>query len=252
MTIEPISAFSDNYIWHLQTRQGGNYVVDPGDGAPVLAVLKARNLTLDGVLITHWHPDHTGGLQVLKQATGCAVWGPNNPAIEGIDHRVTDGDGIVIDDMHFNVMAVPGHTLDHIAYHSHGVLFCGDTLFAGGCGRVFEGTFPMMRASLATIKALPSDTLIYCAHEYTTSNLKFALIADPNNQHLKAQVDACVRLRTEGKPTVPSTLANEIATNPFLRWDDPAIINNLAKHNRLLGSGADDVFESLRRWKDDF
>ncbi len=252
MTIEPILAFNDNYIWLLQTNQGGCYVVDPGDAAPVLSTLESRGLTLDGIFITHWHPDHTGGLQTLKQATGCSVWGPDNPKIDGIDHRVIDGDSIVIDNLNFTVMAVPGHTLDHIAYYSPGLLFCGDTLFVGGCGRVFEGTYPMMRSSLARIKALPEDTRLYCAHEYTTANMQFALTADPDNAELQAQAKACTQLRTASEPTVPSTLAVELASNPFLRWDDPAIVNNLAKHNRLAGSGADEIFESLRRWKDDF
>lgn len=252
MTIEPISAFSDNYIWLLQTARGGVYVVDPGDADPVLAALEDRGLNLTGIFITHWHPDHTGGLKMLKASTGCAVWGPDNPAIEDIDHRVTEGDTILLDELSFGVLAVPGHTLDHIAYYAPGVLFCGDTLFVGGCGRVFEGTFPMMRASLEKLRALPAETRVYCAHEYTNANLAFALTADPNNEMLQEHAENSANRRKENLPTVPSTLAMERATNPFLRWDDPAIVSTLSANNRLSGSRPDDIFESLRRWKDTF
>jgi len=252
MKIEPIPAFTDNYIWLVQTSNGGTYVIDPGDAGPVVSLMKERNLGLDGILVTHWHPDHTGGIQALKAATGCTVWGPDNPAIEGIDHRVIDGDNVELDGLIFSVMAVPGHTLDHIAYYGHGVLFCGDTLFVAGCGRVFEGTFPMMRASLERIRELPSDTHIYCTHEYTAANLKFALAVDPENHALQEQEQSCRQHRQEQQPTVPSTLAKERASNPFLRWDDPVIINNLAAHKKLVGSNPDDVFEALRTWKDNF
>jgi hydroxyacylglutathione hydrolase len=252
MTIEPIPAFTDNYIWLIQTSSGSTYVIDPGDAGPVLSLLEERNLSLDGILITHWHPDHTGGIQTLKTETGCAVWGPDNPSIEGIDYPVSDGEIVALDNLRFAVMAVPGHTLDHIAYFGEGVLFCGDTLFVAGCGRVFEGTFPMMRASLERIRALPPETRIYCTHEYTASNLKFALAVDPDNHALKQQEATCRQYRQENRPTVPSTLSQERASNPFLRWDDPAIITSLLKHEKLLGTSPDEVFEALRGWKDNF
>ena len=252
LSVSAIPAFNDNYIWCLTVGDGRAAVVDPGDPAPVLEALQAQSLTLDTIIITHHHGDHTGGLMALKDATGCRVVGPANPAIKGIDTTLADSDTIDIMDLRFDVLEVPGHTLDHIAYWGHGALFCGDTLFAGGCGRVFEGTFPMMRASLAKLRQLPSDTAVYCAHEYTLANLRFAQAADPDNTDLATRVAHCQRLREQDIPTVPSRLADELQTNPFLRWDDPAVIAHLAQQNRVTGSQPDDVFAGLRQWKDNF
>ena len=264
LTIDPIHAFNDNYIWLIYNEQRRAFVVDPGDAAPVQKMLAKHNLNLEGILITHHHADHTGGLLTLKKATGCTVYGPDNPNIEGIDQSVSESDIVPVLDKKFSVLEIPGHTLDHIAYfhnykdqqstnnHLSPILFCGDTLFAGGCGRVFEGTFPMMRASLEKLRNLPTHTRVYCAHEYTLSNLKFARTVEPSNEALNTRFDACKALRATGSTTVPSTLAEELTSNPFLRWDNPELIAKLRMINRAQATSPDDIFAALRSWKDIF
>ena len=250
--VEPIYAFNDNYIWLLTTADGKAYVVDPGDAQPVLEALHQRNLTLSGILITHWHPDHTGGVEALKAVSECTVWGPKNETIRGIDHYLDEGDSVALAGITFSIIKVPGHTLDHIAYVGDGILFCGDALFVAGCGRVFEGTFPMMRHSLDKLRQLPKATRVFCAHEYTESNLRFAVTADPENNALQQHNERCQELRSRGEPTVPSTLEVECATNPFLRWDDPDLAQQLVASGRCNTTAADEVFEALRSWKDTF
>jgi len=252
VTIEPIPAFNDNYIWLIHNELGQAFVVDPGDPKPVLDTLAAKALTLCGILITHHHPDHVGGVDTLKSATSCKVFGPENPSISGIDHHLGDADSVDVLGTHFDVITVPGHTLDHIAYFGDNALFCGDTLFAGGCGRVFEGTFPMMRASLERLRDLPASTRVYCAHEYTLANLRFALAAEPDNQALMERDRQCQDLRAQNKPTVPSSLEIERAINPFLRWDQPSIQKQLEAAGRLSSDDADATFAALRSWKDTF
>ena len=251
LTIEPIPAFSDNYIWLLHDDTDA-VVVDPGDAAPVLEALSERSLTLKGVLITHHHFDHVGGIAELVDATKCEVWAPENPKITPVTYRVSEGDTLQVLGQTLQVIEVPGHTLDHIAYQGDGVLFCGDTLFAGGCGRVFEGTHPMMRSSLAKLRGLNPDTKIYCAHEYTLANLRFALSADPHNAALAARVADCKSLRERNIPTVPSLLADEIATNPFMRCDAASVIEKLVAESRSSSTDGDAVFAGLREWKDTF
>ncbi|MFT4615306.1 MAG: hydroxyacylglutathione hydrolase, partial [Bacteroidia bacterium] len=215
--IQAISAFSDNYIWLLCDREAGQaFVVDPGDAAPVIAALEQQQLNLSGILITHHHFDHVGGLQTLCDRYAPVVYGPCNPAIDGIQHALVAGDRIEALGLSFDILEVPGHTLDHIAYFhgpDHPVLFCGDTLFAGGCGRLFEGTPPMMLESLRSLAVLPADTQVYCAHEYTLANLAFAQAVEPNNQVLSERVAAAQATRERGEPTVPSELGLELATN---------------------------------------
>ena len=185
LNISPIRAFSDNYIW-LISRENQAYVVDPGEPAPVLSALDEAGLQLAGILVTHHHYDHTGAVKALKEASGCDVWGPPESPAGPYDHILAEGTTVSVLGVDFSVLAVPGHTLDHIAYHSGGekALFCGDTLFVGGCGRVFEGTAPQMRASLSKLARLPADTRIFCAHEYTLANLHFAQLVEPDNADL--------------------------------------------------------------------
>ncbi len=255
LNIQPIPAYDDNYIWLMSDDDGQAFVVDPGDAAPVQAALRSQGLSLAGILITHHHFDHVGGLNQLREAWQPVVYGPANPAIDGIDHRLAGGDHVTVLGTEFEVLEVPGHTLDHIAYFHSGqrpLLFCGDTLFAGGCGRVFEGTAPMMHGSLQTLAALPASTEVYCAHEYTLANLAFARAVEPDNPELaKRQADAQAT-RERSEPTVPSNLALELATNPFLRCDQPALLQALRSQGRLEGEAPAEVFATVRGWKDTF
>lgn len=257
--VTPIPAFTDNYIWCLDNGDGSALVVDPGDAKPVLAALAQADLSLAGILITHHHFDHVGGLATLKDRFACPVYGPDNPQIDGIDHVLRDGDRCEVGSFHFEIFAVPGHTLDHIAYYQRTngdeapLLFCGDTLFAAGCGRIFEGTAAMMHASLGRLAALPANTAVYCAHEYTLANLAFARAADPSNKELAAREARAIALREQSLPTVPSTIGLEIATNPFLRADHPALRAQLGGAGQQAATeGATDTFAALRAWKDNF
>lgn len=258
LSIRPIPAFDDNYIWLLidEARQEG-FLVDPGDAEPVLAVLEAENIALKGILITHHHFDHVGGLARLCEVHQPVVYGPHNPVIEGIDHRVSAGDSVDVLGLSFSVIEVPGHTLDHIAYYHEGaqaqpLLFCGDTLFAGGCGRIFEGTPAMMHASLQRLAALPADTQVYCAHEYTLANLTFAQAVEPDNRELQSRVASAQATRAQNTPTVPSELGLEQATNPFLRCEQPGLVASMAEQGRLTGETPVEVFTAVRAWKDHF
>lgn len=256
LQIQPIPAFSDNYIW-LLSRPGETAacVVDPGDAAPVEAALAARGLTLTTILVTHHHFDHVGGLGRLREVFSPEVIGPHNPAIEGIEREVAAGDQVEVLGAGFRVMAVPGHTLDHIAYFHAGdtpLLFCGDTLFAAGCGRLFEGTPETMHRSLQSLAALPPETRVYCAHEYTLANLRFARAVEPGNRVLAAREQSARAMRDRGEPTVPSSIGEELATNPFLRCEEGAVLSSLRESARLRGETPAEVFASARAWKDEF
>ena len=253
LEISPITAFNDNYIWLW--RQGRRAaVVDPGDAAPVLARLAEEGLTLEAILVTHHHADHQGGVVPLLEALGTSsiqVFGPGDESITGCTHPLRGGEQLTVLGESVEVLAVPGHTRAHLAYRIPGAVFCGDTLFGAGCGRLFEGTPVQMAASLATLAALPDDTLIYCAHEYTAANLRFAQTVEPDNPAIAARVAAVARRREDGEPTVPSTLAEEKATNPFLRCREPAVAAAaLGGH----GAGEDPVriFAALRQWRNEF
>jgi hydroxyacylglutathione hydrolase len=250
LTISPINAFSGNYIWLIH--DGDNaYVVDPGEPAPVMARLSHEGLVLSGVLITHHHFDHTGGLAELQSATGCKSWGPANSPGGPYDHTLREGDVVNVLGAGFSVLEVPGHTLDHIAFYSAAqeALFCGDTLFVGGCGRVFEGNPPQMRNSLEKLRRLPPQTQIFCAHEYTLANLRFARLVEPNNRRLENFLDECEEKRRQNMATVPSLLGEEREYNPFLRWDSPAILATLKQVSRSQGDSFDEVFTAVREWK---
>ncbi|WP_293646244.1 hydroxyacylglutathione hydrolase [Thiolapillus sp.] len=250
----PLPAFDDNYIWLLRTEGTPDcVVVDPGDEDPVLAYLEAQDLQLTAMLITHKHGDHTGGVKALKQHWPRAVvYGPAHEPVSSLDRRLEDGAEISLlqGKMNLRVLDVPGHTEGHIAYHGDGLLFCGDTLFAGGCGRVFSGTFEQLSDSLRRIAELPADALIYCAHEYTLANLGFARWVEPENAALLQRIREDREKRARGLPTVPSTLALELATNPFLRTDVPDVVRAAEKWAGRSLSGHREVFKALRQWKD--
>ena len=253
LQIEQIPVLSDNYVYLLHEPQAGvTAVVDPGVAAPVLERLAARGWHLDWILSTHHHADHTGGNLEIKQATGCQIAGPKGDAarIPGIDLGLAEGDHFRLGDAEAEVFETPGHTSGHISYWfaDAKALFCADTLFALGCGRLFEGTPAQMWRSLSKFAQLPDDAMVYCAHEYTQSNARFALSVDPDNPALKARAAEIARLRAAGQPTVPSTLGAERAANPFLRPNDPAIRQRLG----LQDASDVDVFAELRRRKDRF
>ncbi|TFH86845.1 hydroxyacylglutathione hydrolase [Billgrantia azerbaijanica] len=254
LSVTPIPAFSDNYIWLLRQDTSPEVcVVDPGDAAPVVQVLERENLTLTDVLITHHHHDHVGGLPELIQRFAPRVIGPSNPQIEGIDEAVNDGDTCRVMGRRFDVLAVPGHTLDHIAFFTAGIpplLFCGDTLFSAGCGRLFEGSPEQMHRSLTTLTTLPDDTLVFAAHEYTLANLRFASAADPNNREVAAALSEAERARALDRPTLPSNLGRERRINPFLRCADPEVRAAAAAHGDTDTDLA--TFTTLRAWKDRF
>ena len=247
-----IPAFKDNYIWLL--RKGASAaVVDPGDARPVLDLLDREGLSLASILVTHHHADHQGGVAELLAHYPAEVFGPAAESITGLSRPLSGGETVCIAacDVEFQVIAVPGHTLGHIAYYGAGCLFCGDTLFAGGCGRLFEGTAAQMADSLARLAALPDETAVYCAHEYTQANLRFALAVEPGNRRLQSRVNEVARARASGLATVPSTMAIEKASNPFLRCGEPEVA---ASARRRAPAAADEVavFAALREWKNSF
>ena len=253
MQIIPIPAFRDNYIWLLRSGSRAA-VVDPGDAAPVLRHLADEGLSLAAILITHHHPDHVGGLPELLAQAPVPVFGPARESIAGIDHPVGEGDRVALAELgvEFRVLDIPGHTAGHVGYYGGGALFCGDTLFAAGCGRLFEGTPAQMFASLQKLAALPGDTRVYCTHEYTLSNLAFAAAVEPDNPAVTERIAASQALRADQRPTVPFLLAGEMLTNPFLRSDQPAVIRQAeAQAGHSLGSPVE-VFAAIREWKNRF
>ena len=265
LTITPIPAFSDNYIWML-SREGSKFValVDPGDKGRILDYLQQKQLLPVAVLITHQHYDHTGGVAALAgKYPGLRIIAPDKlpsrtplsidlPITEYVTEHVADGDAVEIAelDVRFNVLDIPGHTLDHLAYYGHGMVFCGDTIFGCGCGRLFSGSAEQMAASMKKLSRLPSDTRVYCAHEYTLDNIGFARWVEPENPDLLQRDDDDMAKQEKGTPTIPSTLALELKTNPFLRFDQPQVIAAAEKFaGKALQSDAE-VFAAIRYWKD--
>jgi len=252
-TIVPIRAFQDNYIWCLR-RGAVAVVVDPGDADPVLEYLSSENLQLAAILTTHHHGDHVGGNTRLLSKYNVPVFGPAREKIPGITQALKEGDTVEVPgvDVTLRVLDVPGHTAGHIAYYGEGVLFCGDTLFSCGCGRLFEGTAAQMHSSLAKFAALPGETLVYCAHEYTLSNLRFARAADPGNPALDRHESSARAALAGGNPSLPSTMESELAANPFLRGGNPAVAASASRHAGRALSNPLEVFTALRQWKDSF
>ncbi|MFG6414911.1 hydroxyacylglutathione hydrolase [Roseateles sp. DC23W] len=264
MTLTPLPAFDDNYLWLLDNGREA-LVVDPGDAGPVAAALDARGLELAGILLTHHHGDHVGGVDALRPRLRGPVYAPVKEempeAVQRAATWVRGGDTVDLLGVRFAVMDVPGHTAGHIAYFSAEagdvgpLLFCGDTLFSGGCGRLFEGTPAQMHASLQSLAALPADTRVCCAHEYTLSNLRFAREVDPGNAELAAYAGWCEAQREAGLPTLPARIGTEVRINPFLRCDQSALQDAARRHAPLKLSAAPspvDVFATLREWKNGF
>ena len=282
MYLIPIPAFDDNYLWLLHDGRRA-MVVDPGDAQPVLRMLQDRQLQLESILVTHHHPDHTGGVDVLREATGAKVFGPARERIPSPFTPLQDGDTVRALDLDFQVIDVPGHTAGHIAFYmaptlsasrdalppegahpawggpapdgpvldGRPLLFCGDTLFSGGCGRLFEGTPAQMLASLDRLAALPGDTRVCCTHEYTMGNLRFALAVEPDNRELIGYHARCAALRDDGEPTLPTSIAQELLINPFLRTRQATV---MAAARRFDPAAHDDntVFAAIRQWKNQF
>jgi len=251
--IHAIPAFRDNYIWALENGADAA-VVDPGDAAPVEAWLEQRGLRLAAVLATHHHADHVGGLPALAAHWRCPTFGPAREVPSGIDTRLGEGDRITVPacGVALDVLDIPAHTAGHIAFTGEGLLFCGDTLFACGCGRLFEGTPAQMAASLAKLAALPPATRVYCGHEYTLSNIAFAEAVEPGNRALAERKDRESAKRERGEPTLPSTIGEELATNPFLRCAEPEVVASAGRHAGRTLADAVDVFAELREWKNQF
>ncbi|MDO5290297.1 MAG: hydroxyacylglutathione hydrolase [Pseudomonadota bacterium] len=256
MDLTALPAFDDNYIWLLRDNHHA-LVVDPGDAQPVLDALRQHRLTLTDILVTHHHNDHTGGVAALRQATGARVHGPARERIPQLNHPLQGGDVVQALGLRFDVLDVPGHTAGHIAFYAPcmdtaPLLFCGDTLFSGGCGRLFEGTPAQMLASLDRLAALPGHTRVCCAHEYTLGNLRFALAVEPASRPLLDYLHHCEQLRAQDLPTLPSTLDIERAINPFLRSRENAVAQAVRTHAGLETTDEVAVFAALREWKNHF
>lgn len=255
INVEPVPAFNDNYIWLII--QSDNYhvaIVDPGDAAPVLDRINSSDLVPSAILITHHHGDHTGGVKELLRHFNIPVYGPRGERIPGRTHALAEGDTVNLEDLsiQFSILDMPGHTAGAIAYYGNGMVFVGDTLFMSGCGRLFEGTPGQMHHSLGKLAALPGDTQVYCAHEYTLANLKFAATVEPGNMDIQKRMEDCRTLRSNNTPTVPGSIAVEKLTNPFLRSHIAAVAEAANRYRQQELVNEIDVFAAIRNWKDNF
>ena len=251
MRVHAIEAFDDNYIWAIETNNNDKVIiVDPGEAKPVQQWLEQNNKSIETILVTHHHYDHTGGIAELLEHTACPVIGPENPDIKTLTRTVTEGDELTVGSIQWQVLTTPGHTLDHISFYTPGFLFCGDTLFSGGCGRMFEGTPEQFTQSLLKLRKLPGETRVFCAHEYTQANVNFALKVEPENAVLQSYAEKVRMLREQEQITLPSTLQLELAINPFLRFDQKSVIAAANKHAESVKNSPEDVFYTIRQWKD--
>ena len=256
LQVSPVRAFSDNYIWLIRAPAdpAAAVVVDPGDDRPVEAALEQQNLRLDSILVTHHHADHVGGVRALAARHGARVFGPAREKMPCDVQALDDGDEATLANLGlmFSVMAIPGHTLGHIAYVGHGALFCGDTLFSAGCGRLFEGTPAQMLHSLGRLAALSDSTQVYCGHEYTASNLRFAAAVEPDTHNVREAQTEVAALRERDEVTLPSTIGREHHINPFLRCHETSLRESAERHTGRPLPTALDVFAAVRAWKDGF
>ncbi len=253
MQIDPIPAFRDNYIWAMGDGRRVA-VVDPGDAAPVERFLAERGLELCAILATHHHADHIGGVPALVKRWRCPVYGPAHDGVQGLDRELAEGDRVEVAGLAvtFSVLDIPAHTAGHIAFVNPDMAFVGDTLFACGCGRLFEGTAAQMSHSLAKLAALPEATRVYCGHEYTLANIAFAEAVEPGNARLAKRKASDTRRREAGEPTLPTTIGEERATNPFLRCTEPEVIASAERHADRKLSSPVEVFAEIREWKNNF
>ncbi len=253
LSIKPIKALSDNYIWLVTTNEG-SIVIDPGESKQIIDLVKSNEIDLEGILITHHHYDHTNGIEEILKYKKVEVFGPKNN-LNSITKRVKQNDDFNLVGLKFEVIETPGHTLDHIAFYcfkdGKSILFCGDTLFSGGCGRVFEGTYSQMYESLKKLSKLPEDTQIFCGHEYTSSNLQFACAVEPNNQFIREYNEEIIEKTKNGEPSLPSSLKIEHMINPFIRCNEENLIDNINKKFGEVSSEIE-IFSTLRKWKDNF
>lgn len=250
-----IPALTDNYIWAIANANKQQVaVVDPGDAAPVIEFLTTQNMQLTAILLTHHHADHINGVPALLEFNSVPVYGPSSKYIKSVTVPLTDGDSINLSeqDIQLQIMEIPAHTLDHIAYFNAKVLFSGDTLFTGGCGRIFEGSAEQMLVALHKLSMLNKQTQVYCGHEYTENNLRFAALVEPNNLQISERLEKCITLRKQAKSTVPATIATELATNPFLRVRQPQILSAIEAHFKRKFINEIDAFAALRNWKNNF
>jgi hydroxyacylglutathione hydrolase len=250
-----VPAFKDNYVWLIHANVGNAVaIVDPGDAEPVMEALQRLTLRPVAILCTHHHRDHVGGVETLARRYGTPVYGPRREIIPGITHPLNDGDRVDLPDLglSLNVIDTPGHTLGQINYYGDGMLYCGDTLFSAGCGRLFEGTAEQLHASLSRLAALPEETRVYAGHEYTEANLKFALSVEPHNADCATHLTRVRSLRQQGLPTLPSTIGLEQRINPFLRAHEPSVRAAAEAQTKQTLRSTVEVFAALRRWKDGF